>query len=140
MWRSRPIWPGHATPADAVRYLASACDGAIRRDGHGFSSDHVALGQWLAQLSDEHWGPNENTTALQLVRFYRHQLTRVGFRPTDILRQRRPRRISRRAARELRSGWAPDPTALHEWRWWNGARWTHETTATDRRPMPKECG
>lgn len=140
MWRNRPIWPGHATPADAVRYLASACDGAIRRDGHGFGSDHIAVGHWLAQLPDEHWGPNENSTALQLIRVYRQQLARAGFRPTDILRQRRPRRISRRAARDLASGWAPDPTELCEWRWWNGARWTHETTATHRRSTPRVGG
>ena len=32
-----------ATIPDAIRYLASACDGAIRRDGHGFNADPHTL-------------------------------------------------------------------------------------------------
>ena len=46
----RAIWPGYATPQEAIRYLASACDGAVRRDGHGFGQDHADLGHWLAAV------------------------------------------------------------------------------------------
>ena len=42
MRRHRSTCPTYATVPDAVRYLASACDGARRRDGHGFSAEHVA--------------------------------------------------------------------------------------------------
>ena len=33
-----------ATVREAIEYLASACDGAVRRDGHGFNREHVAVG------------------------------------------------------------------------------------------------
>ncbi|MDW3220946.1 MAG: DUF2510 domain-containing protein [Acidimicrobiales bacterium] len=120
----RPISPRHATAVVAVRYLASVCDGAVRRDGHGFSSDHVAYGHWLAGLPLDRWTPAAHAAARQLVRVYRNQLTRAGFAPADIVAGRRPRRISRRAASRLRAGWASDPSGLYEWRWWNGLRWT----------------
>lgn len=116
--------PRHATAGDAVRYLASVCDGAIRRDGHGFSYDHAAYGHWLAGVPDAEWSHDDYAGALQLVRIYRGQLARAGFSPNDILRRRRPRRMGRRAVDRLRAGWAPDPAALHVWRWWNGMRWT----------------
>ncbi|MEZ5278980.1 MAG: DUF2510 domain-containing protein [Acidimicrobiales bacterium] len=32
--------------------------------------------------------------------------------------------MGRRAIDRLQAGWAPDPAALHVWRWWNGLRWT----------------
>ena len=127
--RKRQISPHYATAADAVRYLASVCDGAILRDGHGFSSDHTAYGHWLALLPDVQWGPPEHTGAHQIVRIYQQQLARAGFQPVDIIRRRRPRKISRRAALQLQPGWAQDPSGIHAWRWWNGARWT-ENVAT----------
>lgn len=119
-----PHSPRHATAADAIHYLASICDGAVRRDGHGFASDHVTYGHWLAGLPPDSWTPAEHIAARQLVRIYRNQLTRAGFAPADIVAGRRPRRISRRAASRLRAGWASDPSGLYEWRWWNGLRWT----------------
>ncbi len=69
-----PISPRHAVATDAVRYLASACDGAVRRDGYGFSSDHVAYGYWLAELPPDRWSPAEQAAAHQLVLTYRYQL------------------------------------------------------------------
>ena len=36
----------------------------------------------------------------------------------------------------LEPGWAPDPTGVHVWRWWNGARWTamvFNESGTDQR-------
>ena len=35
--------PAVATPHEAIAYLASACDGAIRADGHGFATHHVDI-------------------------------------------------------------------------------------------------
>lgn len=35
--------PTTATVRDAIEYLASACDGAVGRDGHGFGTDHIAV-------------------------------------------------------------------------------------------------
>ncbi len=131
----RPTSPRHATAAEAVRYLASVCDGATRRDGHGFSSDHVAYGHWLAALPADRWTPAEHAGARQLVRIYRNQLARVVFAPADILTGRRPRRISRRVASRLQAGWAPDPCGLHEWRWWNGLRWTEHVAGWSQVPQ-----
>lgn len=124
----RPVSPRHATAADAVRYLASVCDGAVRRDGHGFGSDHASYGHWLAALPLERWTPTEHAAARQLVGIYRNQLARAGFAPADILSGRRPRRLSRRASSQLRGGWALDPSGLHEWRWWSGLRWTEHVS------------
>ena len=70
MRRKRINWPGHATVDEAVQYLASVCDGAIKRDGHGFCSDHVAYGHWLAQLPPVEWGPEERQHGLTIVRTY----------------------------------------------------------------------
>ena len=126
MWNRtpRPLWPGHATVGDAVRYIASACDGARRRDGHGYSAEHTQYGHWLASLPDHQWTPSEHNAGLYLVHLYRRQLTQAGFDVEAILQRRRPRRLSRREHRALTAGWAPDPTGVHTWRWWNGARWT----------------
>jgi hypothetical protein len=122
--RRRAIWPGHATVQEAVRYLASACDGAVRRDGHGFGTDHVALGHWLASLRDDSWGLVEQRAGLDLVRIYRQQLERAGFDPAGILAGRRPRRVPQKRFRGLTPGWFADPAGLHRWRLWNGVRWT----------------
>ena len=143
MWRrrSRAVWPSHATVQEAIRYLASACDGASRRDGHGFSSDHVQAGHWLAQVPDDQWGRNEQQIGLQLVRIYRGQLHRAGFDTDVILRRKRPRRASGREIERLEQRWAADPTGLYSWRWWNGARWTefvHNEAATLAGPLSAE--
>ena len=121
----RALWPGHATVAEAVRYLGSACDGAARRDGHGFSADHVHLGHWLAALPDEHWTMWHRQQGCRLVTIYRRQLDRAGFDSGAILRGVPLRRARRREARDLQPMWAADPTGLWLYRWWNGARWTH---------------
>ncbi|MCB0989643.1 MAG: DUF2510 domain-containing protein [Acidimicrobiales bacterium] len=122
--RRRAEWPGHATIQEAIRYLASACDGAIHRDGHGFNTDHAPWGHWLAELSDNDWGPAEHQLARQFVWTYRTQLQRAGFNPDDILRHRPPRKRRTRLVEALPTGWTTDPTGVHEWRYWNGARWT----------------
>ena len=122
--RKRYPWPGHATIQEAVRYLASTCDGAIRRDGHGFGTEHVTLGHWLAGLPDQSWQQRELAAGRDLVRIYRQQLQRAGFDVDGILRGVRPQRRKLEAITALQPGWYPDPTQLHRWRWWNGVRWT----------------
>ncbi len=122
--RETAIWPGHATIHEAVRYLASACDGAVHRDGHGFSTDHVPWGHWLADLPDDQWGPRERHLGRQLVWTYRIQLERAGFNPDSVVRDRRPTKARLGRIKALQTGWALDPTGVHQWRWWNGVRWT----------------
>ncbi len=124
MRRKRITWPGHATVPEAVQYLASVCDGAIKRDGHGFCNAHVAYGHWLAQLPPTEWGTQERQHGLAIVRTYAVQLRRAGFDPEQILRGARPVRISGKRCAELHPGWACDPTGITASRWWNGARWT----------------
>lgn len=120
----RADWPSHATTQQAIRYLASACDGALRRDGHGFDRDHAALGHWLAALPDTQWTTWHHRWACHLVHLHRRQLARAGFEPDRILTSRPPRRVRRGRVERLTPTWAPDPTGLWVWRWWNGARWT----------------
>jgi len=145
MRTKRPIWPGYATIQEAVQYLASACDGAIKRDGHGFRSDHVAYGHWLAQLPEEEWGSEEHLHGLTIIRVYRQQLRRAGFDPDVILGGGRRHRMTGRQAKRLRAGWAPDRTGQSDRRWWNGVRWTHAcSTSTPKQdrfstiPPPNE--
>ena len=126
MWsrQKRPIQPTYATVPEAIRFLATTCDGAIRRDGYGFATEHVAYGHWLARLPDQDWNLQEMQSGLILVRIYQGQLIRAGFKPDQILRRARPHRLRKRHAGQLHPQWAPDPTGLHTVRWWNGARWT----------------
>lgn len=132
MRRRRPIWPGYATIPDAVRYLASACDGAIRRDSHGFSAEHVAIGHWLANEPDNAWTAYHLAIGRDLVAIYRRQLDLAGFDPGAILRSAPPPRTRRRNRVRVPPAWAPDPTGLCIYRWWNGARWTCHTVGSDR--------
>lgn len=121
----RPISPTHATPHEAIAYLASVCDGAVRRDGHGFSSDHVLIGHQLAR--HQRWGRRQRRTAVQLIRIYCHQLDQAGFDTATLLSSRTPPRLSRRRSTYLTPGWFTDPTGIHQYRYWNGARWTSMT-------------
>lgn len=129
MWsrQKRPIQPTYATVPEAIRFLASTCDGAIRRDGYGFATEHVDYGHWIAKLPDQCWQGQETQSGLQLVRIYRGQLSRAGFKPDQILKGAHPRKMRRRQAKQVHPLWAPDPTGLHGMRWWNGARWTEWT-------------
>ncbi len=78
MHRRRKHQPHPATIPVAVRYLASICDGAIKRDGLGFRLDHVAYGHWLAQLPLNEWGPDEYRHGETIMRVYRDQLRRAS--------------------------------------------------------------
>ena len=81
MYRRRIRQSRHTTIPEAVRYLASVCDGAIKRDGLGFRSDHVAYGHWLARLPIEQWGPDEYRHGQTIVTVYRTQLRLAGLTP-----------------------------------------------------------
>lgn len=119
---TRPISPAHATRREAIAYLASVCDGAIKRDGHGFSTEHVRLGH---QLADSRcWGPLAGRRAFRLVRVYQAQLRRAGYDTDCLLNGTRPPRISRRLAKQISPCWLTDPTNIHRFRYWNGLRWT----------------
>ena len=118
----RPISPAHATRREAIAYLASVCDGAIRRDGHGFSAEHVELGHKLAD--SRWWGPVARRRVLRLIRVYRGQLDRAGFDTGCLLNGASPPRISRRLASQILPCWLTDPTNIHRFRYWNGLRWT----------------
>ena len=118
----RPISPAHATQREAIAYLASVCDGAIKRDGHGFSAEHVELGHKLVDA--RWWGPLARRRAHRLLRVYRSQLVRAGYDVERLLNGAKPPRISRRAARHTSAAWASDPTNVRRFRYWNGMRWT----------------
>jgi len=121
----RPISPAYATTREAVTYLASVCDGAIKRDGHGFSAEHVEIGHKLAD--SRWWGPLARGRAHRLTRVYGAQLQRAGYDTDCLLDGARPPRISRRLARQISPCWSIDPTSIHRFRYWNGLRWTSAT-------------
>jgi len=77
------------TLSDAIAYLASACDGAQQRDGHGFNADHVPIGDRLATAN--RWSRKDQRRARQLVGYYRRRLTTAGFDVEALLTGRRPR-------------------------------------------------
>jgi hypothetical protein len=128
MRRYRSTCPTYATVPDAVRYLASACDGARSRDGHGFGAEHVVVGHWLATRPDHVWDQAHLSLGRGLIAVYRRQLEAAGFDPKAILRNLPPRRRPRRQDPSPVAGWAIDPTGRAEYRWWNGARWTCHVT------------
>lgn len=121
----QPISPNYATPQEAIAYLASVCDGAVRRDGLGFSTEHVALGHTLA--GRRRWTRRQRGAALDIIRCYRVQLERAGFDVPAVLSGKQTR-VPRRSVKGLRAMWASDPAQLHDQRFWNGARWTAATS------------
>ena len=127
--RRKPIHPAYATLGEAIGYLRSVCDGAIKRDGYGFSTQDVAIGHHLAAKAHARWSPTERGHALRLVRIYQRQLSNARYQPQAILRQRKPQRCSRRRHANFHPGWFTDPTGLSTWRYWNGARWTQHTAS-----------
>jgi len=117
------------TLSDAIAYLASACDGAQQRDGHGFNADHVPIGHRL--VGANRWSRRDRRRARQFVRYYRRQLSAAGFDVDAVLRGRRPRRRSRRFRSQNPPQWAVDPTGVQRLRFWNGTRWTHLVSGHD---------
>jgi hypothetical protein len=129
----RPFSPVNASPQDAIAYLASACDGARKLDGHGFSADHVTIGHRLART--RMWSRRDRRAARDLIIYYRRQLDWAGFDVDTVLSGARPNRLGRlhRLVAEP-AQWAVDPTSVHRWRYWNGRRWTHLVTDTTEPP------
>ena len=60
----------------AVRYLASRCDGAISEDGHGFNKMDAGFGKSLAER--ERWTKRQAQAALKMLRKYEAQLVNSG--------------------------------------------------------------
>lgn len=121
-----------ATAYDAIAYLASACDGARRRDHHGFNSEHVQVGHELAGAS--RWSRRNHRQARQLIRFYRRQLTAAGYDVDALLGRRGSDRRPPRNSGSSAAQWAADPTGVHRWRYWDGTRWTAETAEAPTLP------
>ena len=107
----------NASLGEAIAYLASACDGAIRRDGHGFSAEHVGLGHRLAQK--RRWSRRDRRNARRIAVHHGRQLSSAGLQVKGISRSTAPRGSS-----TSKPQWTADPTRLHALRYWNGARWT----------------
>jgi len=61
----------------AVRYLASRCDGAISEDGHGFNKMDAGFGKSLAE--QERWTKLQAQAALKMLKKYEGQLQAGGF-------------------------------------------------------------
>lgn len=61
----------------AVRYLASRCDGAISEDGHGFNKMDARFGKSLAER--ERWTKRQAQAALEMLKKYQGQLQAGGF-------------------------------------------------------------
>lgn len=61
----------------AVRYLASRCDGAISEDGCGFNKTDSAFGKSLAER--EKWTKAQAQAALKMLKKYKGQLQAGGF-------------------------------------------------------------
>ena len=61
----------------AVRYLASRCDGAISEDGHGFNKMDAGFGKSLAER--ERWTKRQAQAALEMLKKYQGQLQAGGF-------------------------------------------------------------
>ncbi len=61
----------------AVRYLASRCDGAVNKDGHGFNKMDVGFGKSLAER--ERWTKAQAQAALKMLKKYQGQLQAGGF-------------------------------------------------------------
>ena len=60
----------------AVRYLASRCDGAVSEDGHGFNKIDAGFGKSLAER--ERWTKRQAQAALKMLRKYKAQLVNGG--------------------------------------------------------------
>lgn len=109
-----------ASLREAIEYLASACDGAVRRDGHGFTADDVAIGHRLAHK--RRWTRRDQAVAHRIVVHHRRQLENAGIAIKGVTSK-----SNRRETRLAPACWAADPTRLHRLRYWNGARWTQFT-------------
>ena len=62
---------------EAVRYLASRCDGAISEDGNGFNKMDARFGKSLAER--ERWTKRQAQAALEMLKKYQGQLQAGGF-------------------------------------------------------------
>ncbi len=66
------------TLKQAVEALAGVCDGAVRRDHHGFNAYDARIGHALALLPEDEWAPGHRLLAYRLLEKYRAQLAAMG--------------------------------------------------------------
>lgn len=66
------------TLANAIRALASVCDGAASLDGAGFNGMDSKFGKRLAQLPPDLWTPAMRREAWEMLAKYRRQLAAFG--------------------------------------------------------------
>ncbi len=72
------------TIQQAVRALASQCDGARDQDGVGFNGRDTDFGRSLAQLPDASWTIRRLEAAHKMLRTYARQLSGLGIRYEDL--------------------------------------------------------
>lgn len=71
--------PYDPTPlAQAIRAIASVCDGAATLDGHGFDGQDAKFGQRLAVIPEDAWSEAMIADAWHMARKYRRQLADFG--------------------------------------------------------------
>lgn len=64
--------------ANAVRALASVCDGAVEEDGRGFNGTDASFGKRLAELPLNRWSAGNVSAAHRMLAKYRGQLAGFG--------------------------------------------------------------
>lgn len=62
----------------AIAYLQCRCDGAIQRDGEGFSGADVSVGTALSRLDNDQWDDDVVAAAYRLAWKHRGQLTNAS--------------------------------------------------------------
>lgn len=66
----------------AIKYLASVCDGAYEKDGCGFNGTDSRFGKSLA--GQERWTSRQAEAAIKMLKKYRKQLQKAGFNPEEL--------------------------------------------------------
>ena len=66
------------TIQQAVRALASRCDGAFAQDGKGFNGRDARFGASLAAIPHDRWSPRQLEAAYGMLMTYRGQLNELG--------------------------------------------------------------
>src|SRR5690554_4516583 len=61
-----------------IKTLAGNCDGAVTLDGKGFNKYDAYEGNFLAQLPEDQWQPNDYIAAYHILTHYKGQLAEAG--------------------------------------------------------------
>ena len=90
----------------AVRVIASRCDGAREQDGIGFNGRDSHFGKSLAAIPHDNWSPKQLECAHRMLATYRAQLASVGI-DYDALQKPEVEFKARMASREQQAPKAP---------------------------------